>query len=169
MAQSLAPSFAYLVARRARSFTSKKEGAGAISQVPFAGAGFYESTGSDVAVRSQPIVSSPWGQNVIGTLQIGNVVKASGLVQSGGGVDFAEVTSVFDVAGKPSWVATMYLTPSKKTEISGGGGGGGGGGDQPPTVDPSKTGLAESSIFGGGWALAVAIILIAVAIYFVAK
>lgn len=165
MAQSLSPSFAFLLAKRSRSHVAKREGAGAISQVPFKGAGFYESTGSDVAVRSQPIVSVPWGGNVLGTLMPGDVVKASGLTQTGAGVEFAEVSSVFDVTGKPSWVATMYLQPSAKTQISGGGGGGA---PAPGPNDPG-TGLAESSLFGSGWMVAIAVLLIAVAIYFIAK
>jgi len=161
----LSPSLSYLAARNVQKRTARGEGAGAISQVAFKGAGFYESTGTDVAVRSKPMVSTPWGENVLGTLNTGDVVKASGLVQSSGGIEFAEVSSVFDVQGKPSWVATMYLQPSSKTKISGGGGagpdlgGGGGGGGE----------LAEKSIFGGGIGIAFGLLLVAVAIYFIAK
>lgn len=160
---AMSPSYSYLVARNVQKRTARGEGAGAISQVPFKGAGFYESTGTDVAVRSKPMVSVPWGENVLGTLNTGDVVKASGLTQSSGGIEFVEVSSVFDVKGKPSWVAAMYLQPSSKTQISGGGGAGpelgkGGGGE-----------IAESSIFSTGIGIAFGLLLVAVAIYFIAK
>ena len=163
---AMSPSYSYLVARNLQRRRASREGAGAISQVPFKGAGFYESTGTDVAVRSKPEVTTPWGANVLGTLITGNVVKASGLTQTSGGIEFAEVSSVFDVSGKPSWIATMYLQPSAKTVLSGGGGGAdpgpqGGGGD--------GSELAESSIVSSGAGLAVGLILVAVAIYFIAK
>lgn len=165
---AMSPAYSYLVARDVQKRRARREGAGAISAVPFKGAGFYESTGTDVAVRNKPEVSQPWQANVLGTLQTGDVVQASGLTQSSGGIEFAEVSSVFDVAGKPSWVATMYLQPSDKTKISGGGGG--------PVLNlpaPNEGGdgskLAEGSIFSSGLGIAFGLLLVAVAIYFIAK
>lgn len=160
MAQALAPSFAYLVARRTQALRARAEGAGAISQVPFKGAGFYESTGTDVAVRSSPQVTTPWGANVKGTLMPGDVVQADGTTTTTGGITFARVMSVF--AKEPVWVATMYLQPSSKTKISGGGG-------LPEKPVNGGASLGEESFFGSGWGIALGLIVLAVAIYFIAK
>lgn len=160
------PALSYLAARGTQHRRARGEGAGAISSVPFKGQpGYYESTGSDVAVRSKPQVSVPWGENVLGTLQIGDVVNASGQTQTSGGIEFAEVVSVFDVSGKASWVATMYLQPSQKTKISGGGGAPG----PVPGPDPNQPGLAETSVVSTGLGLFIGLVLVAVAIYFIAK
>lgn len=142
--------------------------AGALSTVPFKGAGFYESTGDTVAVRSAPQVTDPWSGNVKGVLNIGDVVEASGKTVVSGPNTFAEVGSVFG----PGWVAVQFLQPSAKTKVSGGAPvpGGGGAGPAPADVPPAdQTTLAEGSVLKSKWALAGGLLLLAVAIYFVAK
>lgn len=148
--------------------TKVGDGAGDISKIPFKGQGFYESTGSEVAVRAKPEISSPAygaGSNAIGYLYPGDVVQADGKTQVSGPNTFAAVVTVFG----PGWVSTSYLQPTDKTQISGGGPQGGGGGPAPGPGPAPQGGLAEESVFGSGWTLAGGLLLLAVAIYFVAK
>jgi hypothetical protein len=89
--------------------------AGDISNVPYQGAGTYVSTGSDVALRSEPVKSDPafgpapsligGGSNVIELVQKGDVLDGTATDQNG----FAFVTH--RMTGKQGWMSEMYLYP----------------------------------------------------------
>lgn len=68
------------------------------------------STGSDVALRRDPLISSPAfgdGSNVIELVGKGDIIDGTGRVQDG----FAYVTH--RLSGEPGWMSVLYLTPSK--------------------------------------------------------
>lgn len=110
----------------------QSEGLGALGPLGNAGSilpGKYKSTGDGVNVRS----SGSFSSGIKGTLNVGDVVEATGKVEGdespgtsvnprGELVNFAEVKTVFGTG----WVAIEYLAPAGAGEpISGGGGGGG--------------------------------------------
>lgn len=78
----------------------------AIDQSPVLAAGQYALTGSDVALRSVPVISQPpygGGSNAIDMLAKGTIVNASGANRNG----FAQV----EVNNKIGWVSTRFLGP----------------------------------------------------------
>jgi hypothetical protein len=148
--------------------------AGAISTVAFAGAGYYASTGSDVAIRSAPQISSPAfgaGSNVVGLLQLSDRFEATGEVTNG----FAKGGSQKGVG----WVSTLYLfaeDPAMREKAG-----------PAPSIVPiptpalptpprgvipepkEKIDLVEEKITKSPLLLAGGFLLLAVVIYFVAK
>jgi hypothetical protein len=86
--------------------------AGDVSNVPYQGAGTYLSTGSDVALRSDPVIPDPnnpgsqlWQSNVIEYVGKGDVLDGTDKRQDG----FAWVTH--RVTGQSGWMSEKYLTP----------------------------------------------------------